>query len=86
MIPLRSLEVVADVRTFDKFSAADWVLHFKNTGQADTPIIENVQPLTWTLPVTAPQPVLHWAQGSNASGDDFMPAQTAALVRTNRPN
>jgi alpha-galactosidase len=74
--PATSLQVVADVRTYDHFPAIDWVLHFSNTGQRDTPIIENVLALAWAVPVAA-HPVLHWAQGSNASGDDFMPHDSA---------
>jgi alpha-galactosidase len=66
------LQVVADVRTYNRYPAIDWVLRFSNTGSQDTPIIENVQPLAWTMPVTA-HLMLHAAQGSNASGDDFMP-------------
>jgi alpha-galactosidase len=67
-----SLQLVAEVRTFDHSPAIDWVLTFTNAGARDTPIIENVLPLAWSMPVTR-HPVLHWAQGSNASGDDFMP-------------
>jgi alpha-galactosidase len=75
--PATSLKLVADVRTFTDYPAIDWVLHFTNEGQKDTPIIEDVKALAWreffggkSLPVPA---VLHWAQGSNAAPDDFAP-------------
>jgi alpha-galactosidase len=73
--PATALMVVAEVRTFNDFPAIDWVLHFTNEGQKDTPIIEDLKPLDWTLTFggITPAPVLHWAQGSNAAADDFAP-------------
>jgi alpha-galactosidase len=71
--PATHLKVVAEVRTFTDFDAIDWVLHFTNEGTADTPIIENVQPLQWTLACRNPTPDLHMAYGSNAHDDDFRP-------------
>jgi alpha-galactosidase len=73
--PATSLKLVADVRTFTDYPAIDWVLHFTNEGQKDTPIIEDVKALDWTTPAQA-APVLHWAQGSNAQPDDFAPHDT----------
>jgi alpha-galactosidase len=71
--PNTHLKVVAEVRTFTDFDAIDWVLHFTNEGTTDTPIIENVQPLQWTLACKNPNPVAHIAQGANAHDDDFRP-------------
>src|ERR1700761_1196251 len=51
--PATSLKLVADVRTYDKSPAIDWVLHFTNGGSQDTPIIENVKPLDWKMPAQA---------------------------------
>jgi len=70
-----SLKLVADVRTFTGYPAIDWVLHFTNEGQKDTPVIEDLEPLAWAIPVQD-HPILHWAQGSNAAPDDFAPHDT----------
>jgi alpha-galactosidase len=71
--PATHLKVVAEVRTFTDFDAIDWVLHFTNEGTTDTPIIENVQPLQWTLACKNPTPILHSARGSCAFAEDFEP-------------
>jgi alpha-galactosidase len=73
--PATSLKIVADVRSYTDFPAVDWVLHFTNESQKDTPLIEDVQPLRWTMPVQD-HPVLHWAQGSSSGPDDFAPHDT----------
>jgi alpha-galactosidase len=76
--PTTSLKLVADVRTFTDFPAIDWVLHFTNEGQKDTPIIEDVKPLDWKRRYGGmPPPItVLWAQGSNAAPDDFAPHTT----------
>jgi alpha-galactosidase len=69
--PTTHLKVVADVRTFDKFDAVDWVLHFTNEGTAETPIIEDIHPLHWTISCDSPDAVLHSNRGSSADVIDF---------------
>jgi alpha-galactosidase len=72
------LEVRVEVEMFADFPAVEWVVHFKNTGKTDTPLLENIQALDATLPVTgAGQATLHWARGAVASFDDFAPQTTA---------
>jgi alpha-galactosidase len=71
--PATHLKVTCAVRTFDKYDAVDWVLTFTNEGTADTPILENVEPLQWTMGCDSPGATVHAAKGSNASLDDFMP-------------
>ena len=73
--PTTQLQVTAEIRTFKDEPAIDWVLKFTNGGSADTPIIEDVEPLHWTMPVQK-RPVLHWANGSNANPDDFHPQES----------
>jgi alpha-galactosidase len=70
--PATHLKVAAEVRTFAAFDAIDWVLNFSNEGNADTPIIEDIQPLSWTLD-SGRGPVLHSARGSDALPEDFEP-------------
>ena len=43
--PKTKLTVSAQVRRFEKFAAADWVLRFMNEGDADSELIEDVQAL-----------------------------------------
>jgi alpha-galactosidase len=76
--PASHLKVVAEVRTFDEFDAVDWVLNFTNEGTADTPIIEDIEPLHWTMGCDSPDAVLHANRGSSADVNDFS-AQDSAL-------
>jgi len=41
--PKSGLQVTAVVTIFKSYPAVDWVLYFENQGEADTPIIENIQ-------------------------------------------
>ncbi|MCC6145218.1 MAG: NPCBM/NEW2 domain-containing protein, partial [Candidatus Hydrogenedentes bacterium] len=43
--PKTSLQVTAAVKVFKEYPAIDWVLYFENLGQADTPLIEDIQAL-----------------------------------------
>ena len=71
--PSTHLKVTCAVRTFDKFDAVDWVLTFSNEGAADTPIIENIEPLQWTVGCDSPGATVHTTRGSTAGVDDFAP-------------
>jgi len=71
--PTTQLKVTCAVRTFDKFDAVDWVLTFSNGGTADTPIIENIQPLQWSVGCDSPGATVHTTRGSTAGVDDFAP-------------
>jgi alpha-galactosidase len=73
--PETKLKVVVEVRTFKDFSAVDWVLHFTNQGDKDTPIIDNVQPLNCKLPGVG-ESFVHWALGSAAVASDFEPRRS----------
>jgi alpha-galactosidase len=71
------LEVRAEATLFKDFPAAEWVVFFKNTGQADTPVLEAIQALDMALPVAGPaQAIVHWAKGALATFDDFAPQET----------
>jgi alpha-galactosidase len=78
--PASGLELVAEICEYRDFPAVEWMLHFKNAGQVDTPILENVQALDFSLDVQPPhgEVVLHrilGCAGSCASGSisDFAP-------------
>lgn len=71
--PASGLEVRVAGKTFADFPAVEWVLHFKNTGSADTPILENVQALDAALECAEGDPIIHHAKGATCSMDDFKP-------------
>jgi alpha-galactosidase len=75
--PTTGLEVRLEAVQFSDWPAVEWVAHFKNTGIADTLIIESIQALDSLLPVVGSGPPrLHWAKGAVASFDDFAPQET----------
>ncbi len=73
--PATRLRVNATIRTFADFNAVEWVLTLTNEGLADTPIIEEIQPLDWTMGVSGGL-VLYHASGSHSSFDDFQGSVT----------
>jgi alpha-galactosidase len=71
--PTTKLKVVADVRTFTDYDAVDWVLTFINESSTDTPIIENIEPLSWKFTSPSDNCVVHHVRGSDAKASDFEP-------------
>ena len=67
------LVVRATATIFEDFPAVEWVMHFRNAGSVDTPILENVQALDALLHCTEGDPTIHCAKGATCSIDDFMP-------------
>ncbi len=81
--PKTSLEVQIKTTLFDDFPAVEWIMHFKNTGNSDLPILENIKPFDACLSVSGEgdgSPVLHYANGSLCRIDDFAPLERQ-LVR-----
>ncbi|HLJ88838.1 MAG TPA: alpha-galactosidase [Candidatus Angelobacter sp.] len=72
--PQTGLEIIDEMTIYKGFSAVDWVLRLRNSGDADTPVIENLLPLDlrFAVPVND-SPVFHSAHGSSAKPDDFLP-------------
>ncbi len=58
---------------FQDFPAVEWVMHFRNDGGADTPILEDIQPLDAPLRSPEGDPFIHYARGATCSMNDFMP-------------
>jgi alpha-galactosidase len=74
--PATRLKVTAEVRLYSDFpGAVDWVLRFRNDGQADTPIIDDILPLNWTLAASAGDCLIRHARGSDARAEDFKPLE-----------
>ena len=71
--PVTGLVVRIAATIFKDFPAVEWVLHFRNAGGMDTPILENVQALDAVLYCPEGDPAIHYAKGATCSMDDFMP-------------
>ena len=68
------LVVRAVCTTFSDYPAVEWVVTQKNTGKANTPVIENIQALDADIPFGKTGTfILHRAKGSSADRDDFSP-------------
>ncbi|MEI6915549.1 MAG: alpha-galactosidase, partial [Armatimonadota bacterium] len=76
--PVSGLEVRCVSVQYTNFPVVEWTLYLKNTGAADTPIIEDVQALNASFPQTGMgEFTLHHSTGSPCRADDFQPLQTA---------
>lgn len=59
---------------FSDFPAVEWILHFENAGNIDTPVIENIQAMDLTLasPISSNIPYrLHKTNGAPSNPTDF---------------
>ncbi|MDX9978422.1 MAG: NPCBM/NEW2 domain-containing protein, partial [Lentisphaeria bacterium] len=83
--PQTGLEVKAVARTFRDYPATDWVLHFTNTGPADTPIIEQIQALDVRLRTDAARRpvVIHQLEGDACGDKSFTPFATMLKAKQN---
>ena len=75
--PKTGLECRCEVTTFAGLAALEWVVYFKNTGTADTPLIADIQPLDVVFPTASSEDwrVLQ-ARGSQSQLTDFAPIET----------
>jgi alpha-galactosidase len=75
--PRTGLVVCCVAVVYRDFPAVEWVLHFKNTGSADTPILENVQALNADFGTAAAEGTftLYHAEGSHERITDFRPLE-----------
>ncbi len=80
--PQTGLECRCEIKAYADFPAVEWVVYFKNTGETDTPILSDIQPLDVLLPLTPQTPCqVHHARGSLAQRDDFAPLETPLTFR-----
>ena len=64
-------------RSFDDFSALEWMLELENISTEESPILEDILPLDLSVAVPARERVrLHHANGSMCRMDDFLPLLT----------
>ena len=72
--PASNLTVKCCVVEYSDFPAMEWTLYFSNTGQSDSPILENVQALDAPFAASPTKnALLHYALGSHNQSDDFAP-------------
>ena len=71
--PTTGLEVKCEISGFKEFNAVEWVIHFTNTSQQNTPQIKQVKALDYTMQAQSEEPYqLLSCKGTNASRADFM--------------
>jgi alpha-galactosidase len=75
--PQTRLEARVDVTLFSDFPAVEWVVYLKNTGAADTPILESIQALDTALVLAGDRsPIVYWANGAIPTIEGFAPRET----------
>ena len=80
--PQTGLRVTATVTAFKRYPAVEWLLHFENAGDEDTPIIQDIQALDVALRTgnSKRAAVVHQIAGDDCSERSFMPFDTALEV------
>ena len=74
--PVTGLEVRCVSVEYAEFPTVEWTLHFKNGGDKDTPIIENIRALDTVFPRKgSPDMKLHYAIGSPSAPEDYRPLE-----------
>jgi len=72
--PATRLEVRAVCLVYQDTAGVDWIVHFANKGDKDSPVIEQVKALDAAIAVgTADRVVLHRLNGAPSQADDWMP-------------
>jgi alpha-galactosidase len=75
--PATRLEVSREITVFPGSHAIEWVLRLHNGGLKDSPILENILPLDFDLPVPVGGAVtFHHAHGSVKGPPDYAPVDT----------
>ena len=71
--PHTGLQIRCEIVQFADVPVIEWLLHFRNDGKADTPVIEDIQAADVTFPSQTKEPVLHYARGAVCSMNDYQP-------------
>jgi alpha-galactosidase len=76
--PATGLVVRCEAIEYHDFPTVEWTVYLRNSGQADTPIIQDIQALDITLQRRDESEfLLHHAVGSPANGSDYAPLETS---------
>lgn len=79
--PSSGLEIRCEASLFTDFPAVEWVVHLRNTGAADTPVVDDLLPLCAEFAVAPEVPcTLHHARGSECQQNDFEPLTDVVAV------
>ncbi|HEY3376937.1 MAG TPA: alpha-galactosidase, partial [Armatimonadota bacterium] len=71
--PVSGLQVRCMATRFTAYPAVEWVLSFRNTGAADTPLLECILPLDVRVTTSGENVMLYHAHGSTCAATDFLP-------------
>ncbi len=83
--PTSGLQVRCQAIEYGDFPTVEWTLYFKNTGAADTPILEKVLALDTAWQRSGDREfLLHHAVGSPASRSDYGPLETPLGPRASK--
>lgn len=70
--PATGLQVRVEANVHEDFPAVEWVLHLRNAGTADTPMIEKLLPLDTLLLLDPAAPcTIRYSKGALCSPEDF---------------
>ncbi|OQA01672.1 MAG: Alpha-galactosidase [Planctomycetes bacterium ADurb.Bin412] len=90
--PATGLEVRCVIVMYNDFPTVEWTVYFKNTGSADTPLLENIQAIDTTLQryVFDTNPdwgefTLHYNKGEFASVESYQPLTNILPPNTRLP-
>ncbi len=76
--PKTGLEVRCESVEYMDFPVVEWTLHFRNRGQVDTPILEDIRALdVWIEKPSSGEFVLHGCKGDDCTPDSYQPYQLA---------
>jgi len=74
--PATGLRIICTLRQYRDLPAVEWVLHLTNTGERDTPIIEQIRPLDLRIGDVGKNGVtIHHSLGESNSGRSFAPVE-----------
>ncbi len=73
--PKTGLEVRCEAVEYADYPAVEWLLRFTNTGESDSPLIEQIRALDGLLPDGGGEFVLHRALGDSNSARSFEPVE-----------
>jgi alpha-galactosidase len=71
--PETKVAIRVSATRYRDFPGVEWVVHFKNNGASDAPLLDDVQALDTEWRSPSGDPTIHYAKGATCSMDDFMP-------------
>ena len=79
------LQVACEAIEYADFPALDWVMRFRNNGQADSAVLEDVLPLDVAFGAEKESNVfLHYPRGSSATREDFSPVEVPLTLASSK--